>query len=257
MNKKVILILVDGMRPDAISLCGNEFVNKFVSEHVYYNDAKTVMPSITLPTQISLFQSVPPECHGITTNTFIQSAKPINGLCDVLKKNDKRSAFFYSWEPLRDLSRPGALDRALFYKYTVKDFMLTDALLIQEAVSYIKQREPDFLFLHLDYTDSSGHSFGYMSDTYLQTVYKVWDCIKTMYEEFSEQYTFIVTADHGGHDHTHGIDSPEDMTIPIVIGIAPETKVKGEATIMDIAPTITKIMGVNPDADWRGTSLIL
>ena len=25
------------------------------------------------------------------------------------------------------------------------------------------------------------------------------------------------TADHGGHDRTHGTDSPEDMTIPFII----------------------------------------
>jgi bisphosphoglycerate-independent phosphoglycerate mutase (AlkP superfamily) len=135
--------------------------------------------------------------------------------------------------------------------------MVADAQLTQEAVSYMKQGEPDFLFLYLGCPDSAGHAIGYMSDVYLQTVYNAWNCIKTMYEGFSKNYTLIITSDHGGHEYRHGTDCPEDMTIPIVIDIAPETPVKNEATIMDIAPTITKIMGVKPDPDWRGSSLIL
>jgi predicted AlkP superfamily pyrophosphatase or phosphodiesterase len=257
MKKKVILILADGMRPDAISLCGNDFASKFISERVYYNNARTVMPSVTLPAHVSLFQSVPPGRHGITTNTFTPPVRPINGLFEVLKHGEKRSAFFYNWEQLRDLSTPGALDRALFCRYYGDGYMAADAQLTQEAVSYMKQGEPDFLFLYLGCPDSAGHAIGYMSDVYLQTVNNAWNCVKTMYEEFSKNYTFIVTADHGGHEYSHGTDCPEDMTIPIVIDIAPNTQVKEEATIMDIAPTITKIMGLKPDADWRGTSLIL
>lgn len=32
-----------------------------------------------------------------------------------------------------------------------------------------------------------------------------------------EESVFIMTADHGGHDKTHGSNSPEDMTIPWIV----------------------------------------
>ena len=55
-----------------------------------------------------------------------------------------------------------------------------------------------------------------------------------------------------------GTELPEDMTIPlIVIGkdFAPGEAFEG-ANIKDIAPTITKLLGVEPSEDWEGHSLI-
>ena len=68
----------------------------------------------------------------------------------------------------------------------------------------------------------------------------------------------IVTADHGGHDRTHGTPLPEDMTIPVVF-CGPKFE-KGKTlsgvSIKDIAPTVTALLGVEPDEDWEGKSLI-
>lgn len=73
-----------------------------------------------------------------------------------------------------------------------------------------------------------------------------------------EDYTVIVTADHGGHERMHGTDAPEDMTIPIMItGKGIEAgKVLQDANIKDIAPTIVKLLGVEPDEEWEGGSLL-
>ena len=65
---KVLLILVDGMRPD--SLQDISYVSKLKEKASYSLEAKTVYPSDTLPCHMSLFHSVDPECHGTTTNTY-------------------------------------------------------------------------------------------------------------------------------------------------------------------------------------------
>ena len=65
MSEKVILILVDGMRPDGMMQCGNPFAQKLVENSTYSLNARTVMPSVTLPCHMSLFHSVDPERHGI------------------------------------------------------------------------------------------------------------------------------------------------------------------------------------------------
>ena len=69
---------------------------------------------------------------------------------------------------------------------------------------------------------------------------------------------FIVTADHGGHDRTHGTDMPEDMTIPLFIrGKEAEAGKKlEEASILDIAPTVAKLLGVRKPRDWEGKELL-
>ena len=51
---------------------------------------------------------------------------------------------------------------------------------------------------------------------------------------------------------------PEDMTIPIIMlgnGIDTAGDISG-ANIKDIAPTITKLLGIEPDPDWEGKSLV-
>ena len=48
MNKKVLLISVDGMRPDGLQSCGNPFVQELEKRCSYTYEAKTVFPSVTL-----------------------------------------------------------------------------------------------------------------------------------------------------------------------------------------------------------------
>ena len=74
----------------------------------------------------------------------------------------------------------------------------------------------------------------------------------------SGEYTYIITADHGGHDRTHGTDMPEDMLIPVIIKGNNFEKGKnlGKINIMDIAPTVATLLGVRPDEEWEGKSLI-
>ena len=49
MDKKVILISIDGMRPDGLMACGNPFVQELLKLGSYTLDARTVFPSVTLP----------------------------------------------------------------------------------------------------------------------------------------------------------------------------------------------------------------
>ena len=71
MNKKLILFLIDGLRPDGAKACGSGSLGKLMEMSTYTFCAKTVMPSITLPCHMSLFHSVDPARHGVTTNTYI------------------------------------------------------------------------------------------------------------------------------------------------------------------------------------------
>ena len=79
-----------------------------------------------------------------------------------------------------------------------------------------------------------------------------------MIDEVGSKYTVIVTADHGGHDRIHGTDMPEDMTIPMFfVGEEFEKgKELSSVSILDLAPTISNIMGVQGAKEWEGKSLL-
>lgn len=255
MSEKVVLILVDGMRSDAMLQCGHSFPERLMKESTYCLSAASVYPSVTLPCHMSLFHSVDPDRHGVMTNTYTPQVRPIDGMFDQFAKEKKKNAFFYSWEQLRDICRPGKLHTSIYLnlgKQTEADRKLT-----QLAIPYIQKEAPDFTFLYLGETDASGHHNGWMSDGYMETLRIAWDCIEAVYEALPEDYTLIVTADHGGHARTHGSNTPEDMIIPILLKgkrFEPDCALT-EASIKDIAPTVAALLGVPAVEDWEGCVL--
>lgn len=86
MENKVIVVLVDGMRPDGIQQCGNHFLEELASESTASFSARTVYPSMTLPCHTSLFFSVEPERHGVLTNDWRPMVRPIDSLGDVVAR---------------------------------------------------------------------------------------------------------------------------------------------------------------------------
>lgn len=254
---KVILISIDGMRPDGLKMCGSEYLDEILKNSTYTFNAKTVYPSVTLPCHLSMFHSVPPERHGTNTNDYVVPVRPVNGLFEQLNMAGKRSAMYYGWEQLRDIGRPGSLVASEYIN--AYSFEHTDAILTDRALDYIKIAKPDFVFLYMVETDEKGgHDTGWMSETYLSYVKCAIDNVKRVINETSGEYTIIVTADHGGHDRIHGTDIPEDMTIPIIFhgdGFEKNKELDG-VSILDIAPTIAEIMSLNIPREWEGKSII-
>ncbi|MBR6801403.1 MAG: alkaline phosphatase family protein [Eubacteriaceae bacterium] len=256
MENKVILISIDGMRPDGLLSCANPFAEKLMEISSYTLTARTVFPSVTLPCHMSLFLSVPPQRHGITTNIYTPPVRPIDGIFEQVKKYGGSCAMYYGWEPLRDISRPGSLDHSVYINLSDSDG--TDALLTDEAIRRIEKSRPDLVFLYMGQTDEKGHDSGWMSSEYLTCLSRATDNVKKVYDLFKDEYTIIITSDHGGHDRTHGSTDDTDMLIPIFFigkNFTPGKNL-GEISIMDVAPTIADIMQI-PCADgWEGGKVV-
>ncbi|QHW32084.1 hypothetical protein GZH47_15535 [Paenibacillus rhizovicinus] len=258
MNEKVLLILVDGMRPDALSACGHPFIEELKASAAHTLQATTIMPSVTLPCHMSLFHSVPSERHGILDNVYTPQVRPIAGLCEQLHAYQRTCAMFYNWEQLRDLTRPESLAYSCFIAGNAHTYEASNDMLTDQAIQYVGGHLPDFAFLYLGLVDEIGHKHGWMSDAYLKSVYASWASIERIVRALPPEYAVIVTADHGGHDRTHGTTMPEDMTIPIFIksrSMLPGTAIR-QASILDLAPTIAKLNGVPSNKDWEGRCLL-
>lgn len=254
---KVILILADGMRPDALLQCGNGYVGELLQKSRYTMSAATVMPSVTLPCHMSLFHGVTPGRHGILTNTYVPQVRPVRGLFEVLRGAGKKCMMFYSWHELRDLARPDALAYSEFVSGHIYGYENAGPRLTADAIAAVRSEKPDFVFLYLGWPDAAGHGSGWMGEAYMESLRGSVDSVKQVIESIPDDYLVIFTADHGGHDRTHGTELPEDMTIPLILY---NRKFSGEplekASILDIASTVTKVLGVAPDSEWEGTSLL-
>jgi predicted AlkP superfamily pyrophosphatase or phosphodiesterase len=252
----VIFIMIDGLRPDAIAAERCPQLVGLINRSSYTFQARSVMPSITLPCHTSIFHSVPPTRHGVTTNDWQPMARPLPGLVEQAHVAGLKCAFFHNWEQLRDLSRPGKLAYTYFRdNEVVKDLERGDQVIAEEAVRYLNSDRPDFAFIYFGTVDTAGHRFGWMSDGYLQQVAQVDQAVKTVLDALSDETTVCVQADHGGHDRGHGTDMAEDMTIPWLIsgpGIRRGYQIEGPVSLLDTAPTLARVLGAKAHADWEG-----
>jgi len=257
MDKKVILISIDGMRPDGFLKCGHPFIRELMKTSTYTLTGRTCVPSVTLPCHMSMFHGVAPERHGILTNDYVPPVQPVRGLFEKIRAAHGVSAFFYGWEPLRDIGAPDTLKYAAYinaYKEESADTLLTDY-----AIHLLENRDIDFCFLYqVDTDERGGHECGWMSEGYLKRVYIAVDNARRVIEKFGDRYSVVITADHGGHDRTHGTELPEDMTIPMFFrGPAFEQgKERDDLSILDIAPTVADLFGLDPEPEWSGKSLV-
>ncbi len=256
---KVLLILADGMRPDSLFACGNPFVGELLKHSRYDLNAKTVVPSMTLPCHMSLFHSVAPDRHGILTNTFVPQVRPVKGLCEVLHDEGKNCAVFFDWEPLRDVTRPGSLVESYFTAGQNPEAPeRSTGKLVDAVIPYLRDQKADFTFLYFGRPDDAGHAEGWMSEEYLRAVSACFDGMKKVISTLSDDFLVAVTADHGGHLRTHGSAIPEDVTIPALFYHRSFTEKQIEnVSILDFAPTVASVLGVKADPDWEGKVLDL
>ena len=258
MNRKVLLILADGFRPDSLAACDHPFAARMLTLGSYCLDTLTVWPSVTLPCHMSLFHGISPDRHGILTNTYVPQVRPVNGLCEQLKAAGKTSAFFYDWEELRDLSRPSSLSYGFFVSGDGFTYQKADRMLTENALVWLEKEAPDFAFVYLGLTDNAGHDFGWMGEKYLEACRQSMEEVEMLVDRFKDDYTIIFTADHGGHERIHGTREESDMKIPLIC-IGPDFTpgpMDHTPCITDIAPTITKLIGAASAPEWEGKSLI-
>ena len=260
VKNKVVLVLVDGMRPDGVMGCSHPFLRDLMKKSTYCMTTRTVMPSVTLPCHTSLFLSVDPDRHGILTNDWHAQVRPIESLTEVVHRFAGSTAMMYNWEQLRDLARPSSLDFSYMRRLTKDDesSMACDRELTDVCIDNLNRAKPDFTFLYLGCTDEAGHRNGWMTQPYLDAISNASACIQRVYEALSEGDTLIVTADHGGHGRGHGDDTDECMNIPVMFcgpAFKPDCALES-LSIKDIAPTITDVLGIPAPEDWEGKSVI-
>ena len=69
----------------------------------------------------------------------------------------------------------------------------------------------------------------------------------------------LITADHGGHEFTHGTEMDCDMTIPILLSTEHQLDEHRfeHANIIDIAPAICDMLKIPSYSEWKGASFII
>lgn len=259
----VIVISIDGLRPDAITAGHARVMTRMMSEGAFSAEARTVSPSRTLPSHTSMLTGVPPSVHGITWNsdrTDVHGTVETPTVFALAKQRGFTTAAFFSKAKLRHLEQPGTLDHA---QAPTGITLLSAAETVEQAVRYMRFRRPNLLFVHLAEPDAAGHSTGWNSFVYEWAVRRsdgaVGRILAAADDVYGEgRYTVIVTADHGGSGRHHGTDADDDMQIPWIAwgaGVRTAGAIETPVSTMDTAATVLWLLGVNAPAGLAGRAV--
>ncbi len=199
-----------------------------------------------------------------------------------LKLKTEQVALFSSWDHFHYIAEhtPGSvsinagyqdspsspeLSRLQHVTPTPWDEARHDSFTFDLALDYLAKQKPRMLVISFDETDDWAHAKRYdrvldmihATDEFLQ---KLWIKIQSM-PEYRDSTTLIVTSDHGRGStladwsgHGRKVEGADKIWMAIM---GPDTPSAGEiptpAEQRDIAPTIIKLMGLNP-ADYQGAT---
>jgi predicted AlkP superfamily pyrophosphatase or phosphodiesterase len=257
----IALILIDGLRPDALPLADVPVINKLIREGASSLSARTVIPSVTLPCITSIFLSAEPEEHNTIGNYWNSGDWPVAGLIELFHQSGGRTASVYNWEHLRDISRPGSLDVSICLNHSESPDLplgVSDAQVTEMAVSFLSRKKFDFIFIYLGCVDTAGHRHGWMSSEYLRTLENTDCCTGRIVQALPPSSVVVIASDHGGHGHSHGSEDETDMTVPLIFhgnGIPPH-QLPAPVSVLDIAPTCAALAGLEIPREWAGKVLL-
>ena len=270
----VIVISIDGGKPAVIAESEMPTLKKIAAEGAVTWQASTIFPSKTLPSHTSMLTGVGPDKHQVLWNDF----SPIKGKVKVptafslLRAVDAKAVtgMFVCKQKFRHLWIEGTLD-TFDFGGPIQDTPVAGSpeiekdkkpaqLVAKNASAWIKEKKPKLLFVHFADPDTAGHKDGWGSPQQKeafkvtdQALWQVWTAVKEA--GIADSTVILISADHGGHDKTHGLNIPDDMLIPWVAwgkGVKANTTITAPVTTYDTAATALWLLDVPLPAEFDG-----
>jgi predicted AlkP superfamily pyrophosphatase or phosphodiesterase len=257
--KNVVIISVDGLRPDALEIADTPTLDALRAAGAYSPNAQAVLPSVTLVNHASMLSGLSPAQHGIDWNTDAPERGKIQGttLFGVAKQAGLSTVMVVGKPKLDHINQPGTVDNFVYAGFT-------DIQVAKQAITIIQEDMPEVLFIHLPDVDSAGHMTGWMSPGQLLAIEftdgLIGDIVAALNDgDHLKETVVIISADHGGSETSHGSDSPEDTTIPwLAVGanVPAGIILNEDISIMDTAATAAYALGLPIPDEWNGKPIL-
>jgi arylsulfatase A-like enzyme len=254
---RVLILSIDGFRPEAITMAPMPNLQNLITESAYSLSAQTIYPSSTLPAHSSMLSGLCPAKHGVTWNDYLPSKGYAIGtdIFDLAHAAGLHTLMVVGKEKLRQVSEPASTDDFKF----IND---RDTVIAQTVTTLIPQGFGLF-FVHFPTPDAMGHEYGWLSPEQLSVLYRSDEALAAILEALDQagmrqDTLLIISADHGGHDTTHGSSRTEDMTIPWIIsgpGVKPGL-LTTDINTTDTAATAAWALGLPLPEEWDGLPVL-
>jgi predicted AlkP superfamily pyrophosphatase or phosphodiesterase len=268
--KHIVVLGFDGMSAAGIRNSETPVFNKLMKNGAWTLHARAVMPTSSSPNWASMIMGAPPKYHSIHSNRWEIKKIKHRKFCGCEKgklfptifgvmRNQKANAnitCYHDWDGFARLTETNA--------FTLLQDTKDENETADKAIECIKNKHPDFLFLHFDHVDHAGHAIGHFTPEYYKSIAKADSItgaiIKALKEAGIYENTIIlITADHGGIKKGHGGRSLAEKEIPWIIsgpGIKKGFEITERVETYFTAPTLAKTIGITAPDCWRGRAVL-
>ncbi|HZZ78381.1 MAG TPA: alkaline phosphatase family protein [Gemmataceae bacterium] len=256
-KKKVLIIGLDGCRPDALKKARTPNLNELIRNGAFSDKAQTSAQTISGAGWSSMLCGVWPDKHKVPGNDFKANnyKEYPHFFCRLKEAQPKANTVSIShWAPIN--------------KHIVMDCDLvsspkTGAAVAEEACDVLRNKNPDVVFTHIDDIDGAGHKFGFSPDVpqYIQEIEKADILIGVMLKAMRNRKTYaqedwlvLVSTDHGGSGKAHGKNIPEHRTIFLIVSgpsAMQGATIEPAPGVVDVAVTALVHLGVPVHEKWK------
>ncbi|MBA4292290.1 hypothetical protein C0431_04915 [bacterium] len=246
----VVLICVDGARPDGLVRAATPHLDRIARDGSTSQTVKPVHPNLPLAGQQSLFRGVTPDVHGATGVVLNGFKRTIPSLIDIIAQADQKVGMFYTIPSLREVCLPESADVNYCNARThVSD---GDNHIVEMAIRTAAAEDFDFMFINLGHAGYMGAHYGWHSDEYIQAMTFTDNCIGKFTDALialHQPVDFVIASNHSGANAAGSDDLPLYLWgYRCVQG----RKLESDISLLDVAPTITYLMNLPPAKEWQG-----
>jgi MFS family permease len=253
--QQVVLVIVDGLRYDtSLHL---PFLNSLRDRGVTAVMHSTP-PSFSQPSWTTLVTGATPDTNGSPPlNAEYADIKPIpvDHIFASLRRAGMTSAIagFNWWEKMV----PQDLLQASYY--TEGEDEDADRAVFDNSLDILNAVHPNFLLVHFDQVDYTGHAYGGESPQYLAAALSADHMIELIADTLDFQDTVLVVVSDHGHIARGGHGGQDAIILrePFVMagkGVVPGDL--GDVNQADVAPTIAALLGAAPPSASQGHALL-
>ena len=220
-NKKVLIIGIDGCRPDGLIAATTPNLDRLMANGTFSLDARNTGITISGPSWSAMLTGVWENRHGVTDNSFSGAnyARYPHFFKRIEEANPEyRTVSVSQWHPIND--QMGApLDKTVNTQDSTSDTK-------NRAISELRTEDLKALFLHFDDVDHAGHRSGFSPENPEYTgaieivdgaIGEVLMALKERPNYENEDWVILVSTDHGGIGTGHGGDTDEERTIFMIV----------------------------------------
>ncbi|MCC6426424.1 MAG: alkaline phosphatase family protein [Phycisphaerales bacterium] len=259
---KVLLIGLDGLRPDALLLADAPNLHELIRNGCFTDQSHTGAPTVSGPGWSSVLCGVWHNKHGVKDNTFrganyTQYPHMFTRIKEV--RPELKVGTWSTWQEIDMYLTPTCTDIHVFFNYKEKG----DERNCEQACADIAAKPVDVAFYYVSDIDETGHNSGfhpgipeYMAAIKLadQQVGKVLAAVRSRPTFKDENWLYIVTPDHSGTiDGNHGRDEEAHRRIFYIVSgeAAARGTIRDTVNQVDAVATLLAHMGITPKPEWN------